>query len=203
MIETGTTGPLRWAALGRSLSEGEASGDRHVVLPASDGALVAVIDGLGHGPEAAAAADAAADELARDPSRPVDDALRACHRALAGTRGAVMSIARAEGARLRWVGVGNVEAALLRGAQSRTPPARLLLAGGVVGHALPTLRVGEAPIGRGDLLVLGTDGLRGGFLDHVERAASPSRVVQTLVARCATGRDDVLALAARYDGAPA
>ena len=44
------------------------SGDRGVVLMFPRGAMVAVIDGLGHGTEACQAADAAVNALSVDPS---------------------------------------------------------------------------------------------------------------------------------------
>jgi phosphoserine phosphatase RsbX len=199
----GTVGPLRWAVVNRALDGQGVSGDLHVVLAAGDGALVAVIDGLGHGADAAAAAETAAHVLAAEPSRMPPEALLACHRALACTRGAVVSIVRVEGSVLSWAGVGNVEAVVVRGLNSPSRNARLLLAGGIVGHSMPALRRSDIALMRGDLLVMGTDGLCADFTQHINAATSPERIVHHLVSCCRTGRDDTLALAARYDGGPA
>jgi hypothetical protein len=198
----GTAGPLRWAIAGSASRGEEVSGDRWVATAADDGALIAVIDGLGHGRQAAAAADEAVRALERAPSSSVLDAMLACHRALARTRGAVVSIVRVHAGALTWTGVGNVEAVLVRGPNSALPRGRLLLAGGVVGHSLPLLRPSGHPVARGDLIVLGTDGLGGDFPEHIDATAPPERVVDRLLARARPGHDDALALAARYDGAP-
>ncbi len=203
LARTGSVGPVRWAVVSAALEGETESGDLHVVVPTDDGVLVAVIDGLGHGHEAAAAALDAARALESAPSRSPVEAMLACHRALARGRGAVLSLARIHPDALTWVGVGNVEAVLVRGPHSPWPRGRLLLAGGVVGHSLPTLRPSGAPIARGDMLVLGTDGLSSDFTDHVDLALSPERVVECLMSRCRTGRDDALVLAARFDGASA
>ena len=47
----------------KTLQGQSVSGDIHVVIPFNEGLLVAVIDGLGHGPEAAIASMAAAKTL--------------------------------------------------------------------------------------------------------------------------------------------
>src|SRR5205085_118318 len=74
---------LEWGAASLALGdEGDArfeSGDLHVVVPSADGALVAVIDGLGHGPEAAVAAREAARLLAEDARGSVAELIRRCH----------------------------------------------------------------------------------------------------------------------------
>jgi len=56
---------VEWAVGARALEGEPVSGDLHVVTPFPGGVLVAVMDGLGHGTEAAAAAEAAA-EILRD-----------------------------------------------------------------------------------------------------------------------------------------
>src|SRR3989454_6060748 len=91
------------------------SGDLHLVKPVGTGVLVSVVDGLGHGAEAAAAARAAVATLNRHAQEAVLPLLQRCHQALAGTRGVVLSVAlfdRADGS-MTWLGVGNVEGGLL------------------------------------------------------------------------------------------
>src|SRR5205823_2688246 len=138
-----------------------------VALATQDGALVAVVDGLGHGAEAADAAKAALRSLERHAHEPILPLIRNCHRSLAGTRGVVMSVAvfdaRAE--TVTWVGVGNVEGVLLR-AQATTILGResLLLRGGVVGGHLPALAAALIPVSRGDALIFATDGIRSDFV---------------------------------------
>jgi len=106
MVECGSAG--------RALAGQSCSGDRGVVLPFTAGALVAVIDGLGHGAEADAAAEAAERVLAETPGAELTELVRRCHEALRRTRGVVMSLASFQQGRMTWLGVGNVEGVLVR-----------------------------------------------------------------------------------------
>lgn len=194
---------VEWASAGAALAGEVESGDVHVVAPFPGGALVAVVDGLGHGPEAAAASRAAAALLAARPSDPVADLVRRCHEALRATRGAVMSVAsfRAEAASLTWVGVGNVEAVLLRAAAGAAPRRESMTPrAGIVGYQLPPLRPAALPVGPGDTLVMVTDGLRSGFVAALDGALAPQELADALLAGYARGSDDALAVVARYRG---
>jgi len=51
---------IEWSVASRARPGEAVSGDLHVVVPTRDGALLGVIDGLGHGEEATAAARMAA-----------------------------------------------------------------------------------------------------------------------------------------------
>lgn len=120
------TRPLEWGAA-IFTREGEAeSGDRYVVAPFDDGILVAAIDGLGHGKEAAHAAELASHILEDDPHGSVVTLVLRCHEGLRSTRGVVMSLAsfatRAE--TMTWLGVGNVEGRLVRAGVGGPPTDR-------------------------------------------------------------------------------
>src|SRR5438034_1086567 len=56
---------IEWGVASLALPGEAESGDRHLVKPVGTGVLVAVVDGLGHGAEAAAAAQAAVAALER------------------------------------------------------------------------------------------------------------------------------------------
>ena len=134
---------IEWGICGRPCAGERESGDIHVVEPFAGGALVGVIDGLGHGEHAAAAARAAAATLARNPGGPVLDLVEACHAALRGTRGVVLSLASIDASRdeMTWVGVGNVEAVHYRAAtRGSLSPDRIVSRSGVVGYQIPPLR---------------------------------------------------------------
>src|SRR5207244_6040706 len=118
----------------RTMSGETECGDAHAVVEWSGGALVAVVDGLGHGGEAAIAARTAVATLAEHADEPVVPLLQRCHRQLRGSRGVVMTLASCQEAtgEMTWLGVGNVEGFLLR-ADPCAMPAResVLLRGGV------------------------------------------------------------------------
>src|SRR5437879_5367664 len=138
------------------------SGDLHLVKQVGRGVLVAAVDGLGHGAEAAAAARAAVAALDRYAEESLSPLVRRCHEALAGSRGVVMSLAYLGGVQpsLTWLGVGNVEGLVLHAAPNRRPArASLVTRGGIVGGAeLPPLRTDVVPMAPGDLLIFATDG---------------------------------------------
>src|SRR5205823_4595645 len=107
---------VEWAVAQRALPGESVSGDRHVVLPHRRGVTLAVIDGLGHGTEAAKAAELAAATLRRMPENNLLAHLNCCHLALTNSRGVVMTLAEfnLRDHTLTLCGVGNVEATLFR-----------------------------------------------------------------------------------------
>jgi serine/threonine protein phosphatase PrpC len=210
--QEGKSPVVEWASAGRALEGGE-SGDLHVVVTFPDGALAAVIDGLGHGPEAAVAARAAAPVFEARPAHPVTALVLAAHEALRKTRGAVMSLAAfdARTGTMTWTGVGNVEGVLLRASRPATsgPTARsegLTSRGGVVGYQLPPLRSSSLRVARGDTLILATDGISSAYSSTSSAspaAGSPREIADGILARHAKKTDDALVLVVRYlGGAP-
>src|SRR5256884_7299426 len=107
----GAAALIEWAVATLALPGEAESGDRHLVKPVGTGVLVAVVDGLGHGAEAAAAAQAAVAALERHATESPVPLIERCHRGLPGTRGVVINVAvLGRTARsMTWLGVGNVE----------------------------------------------------------------------------------------------
>lgn len=185
----------------RPIAGEHVSGDRHVAV-SSTRLVVAVIDGLGHGPEAAHAAGRAAEIVETHPDERPDALLRRCHDALRNTRGAAMTVASIDPVvgEMTWLGVGNVQATVL---QRRTRDARrewVPLRGGVVGYLLPALRPGTVRLQRDDVLVLATDGVRPVFGEWPAPAEAPQDVADRILADQSRGTDDALVLVARYRG---
>ena len=179
------------------------SGDLHVVEPFRGGILVAAIDGLGHGAEAAEAAKLACSILRDQPGADLPDLFARAHGRLRRTRGVVMSLASFRAARptMRWLGVGNVEATLLRAeADPRPASESILLLGGVVGYQLPRLRPSEIPVAPGDTLILATDGVEHGFVTGVDLFQPPQELADGILASHGRGSDDALVVVARYLG---
>ncbi len=75
-------------------------------------------------------ANVAADVLKKNAGESVISLVQRSHEALVGTRGAVMTLAAIDirGSKVRWIGVGNVEARLFRAEASVTHPIGALLA---------------------------------------------------------------------------
>ncbi len=198
------TGVLDWAVAAQTLRGQTESGDLHLVAPFEGGVLAAVIDGLGHGPDAAEAARAACTLLAQDPARSPARLLQRCHENLRRTRGVVMSLASftATPPAVAWAGVGDVEAMLLR-ADPKAKPAReaIVLRSGVVGYQLPPLRESRHLVAVGDVLILATDGISQDFAASADRDDDPQAIADAVLAGHAKGTDDALVLVARYRGA--
>ena len=194
---------IDWGVATLMLAGEQESGDLHLIKPVGTGVLVSVVDGLGHGAEAAAAARAAVAALNRHAQESVLPLLQRCHQALAGTRGVVVSVAlfdRADGS-MTWLGVGNVEGVLLYADSGRRRGReRLVTRGGIVGSELPPLRAEVLAVAPGDTLILATDGIRSGFADDLAIDGPPQQLADQILARSGKGTDDALVLVARYLG---
>ena len=180
-------------------------GDLHLVKSFADGVLTAVVDGLGHGVEAAAAAQVAVATLEANAQEKAITLLERCHQALKPSRGAAISLAsyNASYGTMNWLGVGNVEGVLLRADKDTAPPQEsIMLFSGVAGHQIPLLRAVVTPVSPGDLLIFFTDGVRRDFLSEPIPAQAPQRIADHICTKYSKGTDDSLVLAARYTGGP-
>ncbi|MGH9227433.1 MAG: SpoIIE family protein phosphatase [Acidimicrobiales bacterium] len=192
---------LEWAAAGRPMPGEEVSGDLAVCMPVGDGALLAAIDGLGHGAKAAEAAEIARDTIAAYSSEALASLLRLCHVGLARTRGAAITLARVQcgAGTLQWVGVGNVETYLVRRAEGghASMAGSAVLFGGTVGYRLPPVRVSVVELRPNDLVIMATDGLASRFVSQVATARPVDRIARTILDAHARGTDDALVAVAR------
>jgi len=202
-MEDVKSSPLECGVAGKAFPGFSESGDRHVVQRAREGVLVAVVDGLGHGREAAAAALEACAILESNAGEHVISLIKRCHVGLKETRGVVASLAwfNFRDALMTWIGVGNIQGMLLRNdAMMKGGDESLLLRPGVVGNHLPPLQAAVLPVFAGDSLIFATDGVQPDF-DRLEiRNQPPRSAAQNLLAHYAKGNDDALVLIARYAG---
>lgn len=194
---------LDYAAAGRALNGSPASGDAHLVLPTDAGVLLAAVDGLGHGIEAAMAARTALLTLQEHAGEPATALLRHCHLAMQRTRGAAMAVAviAADGT-MNWAGIGNVEALVLRRRRGEGGCEDLAInsMGGIVGYRMPRPHDGDAALAAGDLLVFATDGIRSGFAAGISRIAATEAIAARILEDFARPSDDALVLVARWLG---
>jgi len=194
---------MDWSVAARTISSESVSGDLHLVKPFDQRILVAVIDGIGHGNEAAAAARRAADILDNYAGEPVIALVKRCHEALMKMRGVVLTVAKLNTAEntMTWLGVGNVEGRLYRAdAAASHPRESVLLRGGLVGYQLPALQASVIPVAPGDLLVLATDGIHTTFEDGINLNATPKQIADKILRWHFKGNDDALVLVLRYLG---
>jgi anti-sigma regulatory factor (Ser/Thr protein kinase) len=186
--------------MGRAHPLERVSGDHATFARLPDALVIAVADGLGHGPLAREASDAVVRSVAKAPHRELRAIVEECHDAVKGTRGAVMSIARIEEATgdLSGATVGNVTLYVCGPAVS----ARLGASSSVLGARGPKrpVRVEHAAVSARDVVIAYTDGITArasleGELDLMRE--HPIVVAERMIERFAREDDDVLVLAAR------
>jgi anti-sigma regulatory factor (Ser/Thr protein kinase) len=199
IVELGTEAAPEQDWAGVSVGLTEACGDGWSVFDVGDRRAVAVVDGLGHGIYASAAADAALRAFAVDPVD-LETLVARANAAVRGTRGAAMLACRMSPATesLYCVGVGNVAGRIVAGTQTRG----LVSTNGTLGLRMtaPTARVSSYPMPPGATLLLWTDGLSAridlaehpNLFDH-----HPAVIAATLHRRYTRDRDDATMVVVR------
>jgi anti-sigma regulatory factor (Ser/Thr protein kinase) len=211
----GPPGSTWVAGVSRPLPGEQVCGDGHAarVLDRPDRAgaarrQVMVCDGLGHGPLASAAAQAAVNAFhAAPPGGPVD-VMEHLHRELRSTRGAAVAVAEldADAGVVRYCGLGNIAGAVVADPAGGTVTTRatnvqrMVSLPGIAGHQRRQLRAYEYRLPPDGVVVLHSDGVRDrwqpadypGLLDR-----SPHLVAAVLLRDAGLRRDDACVLAAR------
>lgn len=193
---------IEWAVAQRPLAGQPVSGDHYLVKAVDGGVLLAVMDGLGHGEEAAHASRLAADCLDYvAPAHGLGNMVRECHEVLRGSRGVVLTLAlyRPDAGNLQWCSIGNVEGVLWhRPAQPDAERLCVPLRGGVVGYQLPSLHVSTVPVASGDVCCLASDGIASAFVEKTPAFLEPRRLADYILERYGRSTDDALVLAVRF-----
>lgn len=187
--------PLAFGVAGRAYPNEPVSGDAHAIHWTGNRCRIAVIDGLGHGIEAAEAAACAVQTLDAHPLADPRTALERCHVALHGTRGAAISIAQIDLDRqeITYAGIGNVEAHVWQAGRHE----RLIAYRGIVGSAMRTIRTFTTPIEGAWTLLLHSDGLSARADIHalgLPLTADPTALAEALLERYGRQLDDALAV---------
>jgi hypothetical protein len=180
-----------------------ACGDGWSVRQDDEHASVLLVDGLGHGPNAAEAADTASVVFGASAGRTPKETVALVHEALRATRGAAVVVAEIrrgdEGASVRLCGVGNTVSAVIGSRGTRALPSM----NGTAGLNVPAMQEFTQPLDASDLLVMHTDGITTRWrLDAYPglRAHDPAVVAGVLHRDFSRGRDDATVLALRLHG---
>lgn len=200
-METGCDiGELEWGVATRALPGEAQAGDNHFVARTATGWLLAVVDGLGHGPEAAVAGRAFVEVLSCNIEEPPVELIRLCHAALRNTRGCAASVVTIDRTRslLTWVGVGNVEGVIRHVLPTDSPTEYITMRGGIVGYRIPALQSSFLRLRDGDTLVMATDGIAGDFVRIIDLPHPPEVLANCILGRYAKPTDDALVLVARW-----
>ncbi|MEV6691054.1 SpoIIE family protein phosphatase [Micromonospora sp. NPDC051196] len=185
--------------LTRPLTGETVSGDGHAWRIVGERRQVLVTDGLGHGPLAAAATDAALAAFRAASASSPAEVVSHLHRALSHTRGAALAVAEPDPAAglLRYAGLGNISGVVATGDGRQRG---LVSLPGIAGHQRPTIRQYDYPFDAGSLLVMHSDGVvdRWRLADYPGLTGrSPLVVAATLLRDAGVRRDDAGVLVAR------
>ena len=165
--------------------------------PAPGRSSLIVADGLGHGPKAAEASDAAIATFRRNPSFSPAEHLGSIHVAIKGTRGAAVAVASIDHDRreIRFAGVGNIAGTVFSGEGQRRG---LMSHNGTVGGNMHKTQELTLPWPEGALLVLHSDGLATQWrLENPLKSKAPGVIAGVLYRNFGRARDDVSVVVAR------
>lgn len=159
---------------------------------------VLVVDGLGHGPDAAAAATAATTTFLRFANKSTEATLVALDAAMHETRGAALSVVTIDAAsrRAQFSGAGNVDGRVLSGGATQ----HLVPQNGIVGHGMPAPRSIDVAWPAGARLVMHSDGILPRWRADAYEAESvvhPALLAGLIYRDFARDRDDATVLVLR------
>jgi anti-sigma regulatory factor (Ser/Thr protein kinase) len=175
-------------------------GDAWAAWSAGGLTSVFVVDGLGHGHEAAVAADTAVTTFRRHAERSAPDVIALVHAALKPTRGAAVALAELDerAGKLRYCAIGNISAVVSRPDGHEQ---HLISLPGIAGHVARRVQTFTYDWPKGSLLIMHSDGL--GTHWSVARYAGlhhrrPDVVAGVLYRDHRRGTDDATAVVTRH-----
>ncbi|MBW3628294.1 MAG: SpoIIE family protein phosphatase [Gemmatimonadetes bacterium] len=176
----------------------EACGDSWAVDFRPGHGTVTVVDGLGHGPEAAEAARAAINVFQENVRATPAEIVERMHEAMRSTRGAAVAIAGidVEAGSVRYAGIGNISGVIIAGREARS----LVSHPGTVGHQMRKVQEFTYPWAGDSLLVMHSDGVtqRWDVARYPGLAArDPALIAGVLYRDFTRGRDDSTVLVTR------
>jgi anti-sigma regulatory factor (Ser/Thr protein kinase) len=189
---------LRAGVICAEKSGEEVCGDGWAVLQGRGRLIALVVDGLGHGFDAAVAARAAIEVVQAKPHLDAPDLMDAVHGALRPTRGAAAAVAmlQPESELCVFCGIGNISASIRSGGTSRS----MVSHNGTLGHQVRRIQEFRYPFPKGSLLVMHSDGMA----THWDLAAypglearHPAMVAAALYRDHSRQRDDLTVLTLR------
>jgi len=153
------TGRFVCSANSRPCPGETANGDGFLVTEERDGLFVALVDGLGHGEQAAAARRTAMESVRENSRTDLARLLRNVHQVLRKMRGAAMTVVRISLSQrtLTHAGIGNVQARVYPRCDSFLIPLQGIL--GVEDGPLPRINTVSWP--ENGLLIVFSDGISG------------------------------------------
>jgi anti-sigma regulatory factor (Ser/Thr protein kinase) len=173
--------PHTWAAgLTRPLTGEPVSGDAWASREIDGRAQLLMVDGLGHGGLAAAAANEAVRAFAEAPAGPPATVVETLHRRMNHTRGAALAVAELDrtAGLVRYAGLGNISGTVL-GPDGRRGMVSLP---GIAGHQRRQVREYDYPLPPGAIVLMHSDGV----VDRWDPAGYPGLLTHSPIVIAAT-----------------
>ena len=190
---------LEFAQVNRPHYYEHVSGDAAVIRQKDHLLLAAIVDVLGHGPEAHEVAAEAEKFLMAHWSDSVVGLMNQLHQHLAGSRGAGagLCLVNRRSGLLRYTGIGNT--VIRRFGSSEL---RLLSRAGIIGNGRRSPKEEQMSLMPGDVVLLYTDGVKDRFqlkdypqlLHHAAES-----IARTVIQRFGKDHDDATCIALRYE----
>lgn len=193
--------PIASGALCIPIASEDECGDAWAMACHRGGVALMAVDGLGHGADAAAAAQVALAALAARPALAPGAQIEACHHALRPTRGAALAVAELDFAsgELRFAGIGNISGCIIDGSTRK----QMVSHNGIVGHNMRKVQEFRYPCPPGSLVIMHSDGISTQW-DLAAypglSACNPALAAAVLLRDFGRARDDASVLVVRYLG---
>jgi len=195
-----------WKGINKNITIGAASrpkpgenqnGDEFIINHLSHkNTLIAVIDGLGHGKNAAIASQVAKEQIQNNQDLPLNNLMDQIHCSLKGTRGATIGIAciDQEEEQVQFCGIGNVECYVI----TKMKKHNLLSSAGIVGHNIRTPRIYNKKFEYNDCLILHSDGIKSSwYYDFNNWEKHPQCIAEEIINLHSRLTDDATFIIAR------
>lgn len=172
------------------------NGDAWAVVGHATRPYYMVVDGLGHGAEAAEAAKVAVQVFTSTAADMPGTMLTRIHHELRATRGAAVSIAAVQADKVVYAGIGNIAGAIVTGTSVR----KMVTLNGTAGMQVRRVQEFEYPFSADSTLVLHSDGLSANWtLDNYPGLSGRHTgvIAGVLYRDCVRRRDDATVLVAR------
>jgi negative regulator of sigma-B (phosphoserine phosphatase) len=176
------------------------SGDSYLVKEFDDKVLIAVVDGLGHGLEAAEAANKAVQCIRENYDLGLTEIIRMCHETLRSTRGAALGIVliNQKSLTLSYAGIGEVGMRVVNARNEK--PAKPVSMDGVVGQNIRKIKEDVFTYVPGDVIILHSDGISDKFNLYLEpfmMMEEPQKIAESIADRFGKSTDDALIIVAK------
>ena len=184
---------IEWSVATRAKVDGF-NGDGYLLNRDERRLFAYVVDGIGSGREAQAAAAATVDELRGNDFSSMEQRFNAVHQSLKGRRGAALGAAEIDltSGALNWSAVGDIDGLIIR---RDTSTESMVQKGGTLGLGFSGLHVMSTGVGLGDMIVMTSDGVSRRFRDDLPQTRDVHVFASSVLEAYGRPNDDCIVLA--------